>query len=281
MLTYRVTQQAEQGQAIFNGMLIEWDAIDAPEWLFFQMCPSWLIKLLLISRAGVYLLYPCLLSIFLLVKIIEWLQATTWTVCVSYKSIKTFQLPTPSSISENSALNCRAAPASSHKMGTRAWELWEVVGGKEGLFLFLAVHPFISGMASHYSVMGAHRNLSVVLSPLGMISGGWLFSFLVLCLCSSIQGNIPIAVLGNLFVCVVRQGMNPSTYARPYKIFLEKIYCHLFFLFWFLFLLFRPLIFLSSQVDRPRRSILEAAIAQPSSVLNWFNPVKIPLGLGE
>lgn len=31
MLTYRVTQQAEQGQAIFNGMLIEWDAIDAPE----------------------------------------------------------------------------------------------------------------------------------------------------------------------------------------------------------------------------------------------------------
>lgn len=31
MLTYQVMQQAEQGQTIFNGMLIEWDARDAPE----------------------------------------------------------------------------------------------------------------------------------------------------------------------------------------------------------------------------------------------------------
>lgn len=228
-----------------------------------------------------YIYYILVFCPFLLVKIIEWLQATTWTVCVSYKSMKTLQLPTPSSIFQNSALNCRAALASSHKTGTQTWELWEVVGGKEGLFLFLALHPFIGGMASHYSVMGARRNLIVVLSPLSMISGGWLFSFLGLCLYSSIQGNITIAVLGNLFVCVVRQWMNPSTCARPCKIFLEKIYCHLFFLFWFLFLLFKPLIFLSSQVDRPRRSTLEAAIVQLSSVLNWFNPVKIPVGLGE
>lgn len=64
MLTYQVMQQAEQGQTIFNGMLIEWDARDAPEWLFSQMCPSWLIKLLLITRASIYLLYPCLSSIF-------------------------------------------------------------------------------------------------------------------------------------------------------------------------------------------------------------------------
>lgn len=31
MLTYQVTQQAEQGQTIFNGMLIEWDARDTPD----------------------------------------------------------------------------------------------------------------------------------------------------------------------------------------------------------------------------------------------------------
>jgi len=62
-LTYQVTQQVEQGHTIFNGMLIEWDARDTPEWLFSQMCPSWLIKLVLISRASIYLLYPYLSSI--------------------------------------------------------------------------------------------------------------------------------------------------------------------------------------------------------------------------
>lgn len=40
MLTYQVTQQAEQGQTIFNGMLIEWDARDAPGWLFFPDVPQ-------------------------------------------------------------------------------------------------------------------------------------------------------------------------------------------------------------------------------------------------
>lgn len=41
-----------------------------------------------------------------------------------------------------------------------------------GLFLFPDLHPFSTGMVSHYSVMGACRNVIVVLLPLSMISSG-------------------------------------------------------------------------------------------------------------
>lgn len=166
MLTYQVTQQAEQGQTIFNGMLIEWDARDAPEWLFSQMCPSWPIKLLLISRASIYLLYPCLLSCFPCENK-RMIAGYVWTPCISCKSIKTFQLWTPTVLLK---INCGVALVSSHKTGIWTQELWEIVRGKERLFLFRALHTFISGMISHYSVMAACRNLIVVLLPLGMIS---------------------------------------------------------------------------------------------------------------
>lgn len=168
MLTYQVRQQAEQGRTIFNGMLIEWDAGDAPEWLFSQMCPSWLIKLLLISRASTYLLYLCLLSIFASENK-RMVAGYIWTPCISCKSIKTFQLWTPTVLLK---INCGAALVSSHKMGIWTQQLWEIVWGKERLFLFLALCTFISGMVSHYSVTAACRNLIVALLPHGMISSG-------------------------------------------------------------------------------------------------------------
>lgn len=125
MLTYQVTQQAEQGQTTFNGMLIEWDARDAPEWLFSQMCPNWLIKLLLISRASIYLLYPRLLSIFASENC---RMAVSYHMsCLSYKSKKTLQFQIPSSTFKYSALKCRVASASPHKMGIQMWELREAV----------------------------------------------------------------------------------------------------------------------------------------------------------
>lgn len=149
---------------------------------FSQMCPSWLIKLLLISRASIYLLYPHLLSIFASENCR--MAASYHMNCLSYKSKTTLQFQIPSSTFKYSALKCRVASASSHKMGIQMWELGDAVW--MGFLLFPDVHPVVAAMASRYSVVGAHRNLIVELLPLGVFSSGeWVFSFLVQCLYSS------------------------------------------------------------------------------------------------
>lgn len=171
-------QQAEQGQTIFNGMLIEWDARDAPEWLFSRMCPSWLIKLFLISRARIYLLYPCLSSIFSSEKNRMAVRCHMNCLCL-IKVGRRYSFKPRAALSKIQLLNVWVFSQGRDSDGRTER------GSLNGLFLFPDLHPFITGMVSYYSVMAGCRNEIVVCLLLSVTSSGrWAFSVLVPCVCT-------------------------------------------------------------------------------------------------